>query len=161
MLLTQCYTNSSNTAWSADEHANPFLSRLSTTNVLLIVAVWPCVHSPSQRRAHLSYSPRGKRVEIGNHFKGNAIKTYKYNFFTFLPRNLYEQFKRVANLYFLCLLILQVTTHNQNNDPQDERSGLLSPYRDLFCDSDLTMRYIYLKNKVSFIDCMKSFVLHW
>jgi len=42
------------------------------------------------------------------YFKGNAIKTYKYNFFTFLPLNMYEQFKRAANLYFLCLLILQV-----------------------------------------------------
>uniref|UniRef100_A0A671QHB0 Phospholipid-transporting ATPase n=1 Tax=Sinocyclocheilus anshuiensis TaxID=1608454 RepID=A0A671QHB0_9TELE len=41
-------------------------------------------------------------------YSGNAIKTYKYNFFTFLPLNLYEQFKRVANLYFLCLLILQI-----------------------------------------------------
>uniref|UniRef100_A0A9J7YV43 Phospholipid-transporting ATPase n=1 Tax=Cyprinus carpio carpio TaxID=630221 RepID=A0A9J7YV43_CYPCA len=39
---------------------------------------------------------------------GNAIKTYKYNFLTFLPLNLYEQFKRAANLYFLCLLILQI-----------------------------------------------------
>uniref|UniRef100_A0A671PRU5 Phospholipid-transporting ATPase n=1 Tax=Sinocyclocheilus anshuiensis TaxID=1608454 RepID=A0A671PRU5_9TELE len=41
-------------------------------------------------------------------YSGNAIKTYKYNVFTFLPLNLYEQFKRVANLYFLCLLILQI-----------------------------------------------------
>uniref|UniRef100_A0A673FSE1 Phospholipid-transporting ATPase n=1 Tax=Sinocyclocheilus rhinocerous TaxID=307959 RepID=A0A673FSE1_9TELE len=41
-------------------------------------------------------------------YSGNAIKTYKYNFFTFLPLNLYEQFKRAANLYFLCLLILQI-----------------------------------------------------
>lgn len=40
--------------------------------------------------------------------QGNAIKTYKYNVFTFLPLNLYEQFKRAANLYFLALLILQV-----------------------------------------------------
>uniref|UniRef100_A0A9J8A2D4 Phospholipid-transporting ATPase n=1 Tax=Cyprinus carpio carpio TaxID=630221 RepID=A0A9J8A2D4_CYPCA len=40
--------------------------------------------------------------------QGNAIKTYKYNFLTFLPLNLYEQFKRAANLYFLCLLILQI-----------------------------------------------------
>uniref|UniRef100_A0A8C1P7U1 Phospholipid-transporting ATPase n=1 Tax=Cyprinus carpio TaxID=7962 RepID=A0A8C1P7U1_CYPCA len=41
-------------------------------------------------------------------FQGNAIKTYKYNVLTFLPLNLYEQFKRAANLYFLCLLILQI-----------------------------------------------------
>uniref|UniRef100_A0AAR2JQ77 Phospholipid-transporting ATPase n=1 Tax=Pygocentrus nattereri TaxID=42514 RepID=A0AAR2JQ77_PYGNA len=41
-------------------------------------------------------------------FQGNAIKTYKYNVLTFLPLNLYEQFKRAANLYFLALLILQI-----------------------------------------------------
>uniref|UniRef100_A0A3Q4GB69 Phospholipid-transporting ATPase n=1 Tax=Neolamprologus brichardi TaxID=32507 RepID=A0A3Q4GB69_NEOBR len=41
-------------------------------------------------------------------YSGNAIKTYKYNFLTFLPLNLYEQFKRVANIYFLVLLILQI-----------------------------------------------------
>uniref|UniRef100_A0A9J7XCJ8 Phospholipid-transporting ATPase n=1 Tax=Cyprinus carpio carpio TaxID=630221 RepID=A0A9J7XCJ8_CYPCA len=41
-------------------------------------------------------------------YSGNAIKTYKYNVLTFLPLNLYEQFKRAANLYFLCLLILQI-----------------------------------------------------
>uniref|UniRef100_A0A8C9XZ91 Phospholipid-transporting ATPase n=1 Tax=Sander lucioperca TaxID=283035 RepID=A0A8C9XZ91_SANLU len=41
-------------------------------------------------------------------YSGNAIKTYKYNVLTFLPLNLYEQFKRVANLYFLVLLILQI-----------------------------------------------------
>lgn len=41
-------------------------------------------------------------------YSGNAIRTYKYNAFTFLPLNLYEQFKRAANLYFLALLILQI-----------------------------------------------------
>lgn len=40
--------------------------------------------------------------------QGNAIKTYKYNALTFLPMNLFEQFKRAANFYFLVLLILQV-----------------------------------------------------
>uniref|UniRef100_A0A8C5HD07 Phospholipid-transporting ATPase n=1 Tax=Gouania willdenowi TaxID=441366 RepID=A0A8C5HD07_GOUWI len=39
---------------------------------------------------------------------GNAIRTYKYNVLTFIPLNLYEQFKRAANLYFLALLILQL-----------------------------------------------------
>ncbi|OCU02794.1 phospholipid-transporting ATPase ID [Xenopus laevis] len=38
----------------------------------------------------------------------NAIKTSKYNFFTFLPLNLFEQFQRVANAYFVFLLILQL-----------------------------------------------------
>ncbi|MED6233183.1 Phospholipid-transporting ATPase ID, partial [Ataeniobius toweri] len=38
----------------------------------------------------------------------NAIKTSKYNFFTFLPLNLFEQFQRIANAYFLVLLVLQV-----------------------------------------------------
>uniref|UniRef100_A0A8C3E4G8 Phospholipid-transporting ATPase n=1 Tax=Corvus moneduloides TaxID=1196302 RepID=A0A8C3E4G8_CORMO len=34
--------------------------------------------------------------------------TSKYNFFTFLPLNLFEQFQRIANAYFLFLLILQL-----------------------------------------------------
>uniref|UniRef100_A0A3B4DFA1 Phospholipid-transporting ATPase n=1 Tax=Pygocentrus nattereri TaxID=42514 RepID=A0A3B4DFA1_PYGNA len=38
----------------------------------------------------------------------NAIKTSKYNLLTFLPLNLFEQFQRIANAYFLCLLVLQV-----------------------------------------------------
>uniref|UniRef100_A0AAZ3SGV7 Phospholipid-transporting ATPase n=1 Tax=Oncorhynchus tshawytscha TaxID=74940 RepID=A0AAZ3SGV7_ONCTS len=41
-------------------------------------------------------------------YAGNGIKTYKYNALTFIPLNLLEQFKRVANLYFLALLILQI-----------------------------------------------------
>uniref|UniRef100_A0A8C4DQ70 Phospholipid-transporting ATPase n=1 Tax=Dicentrarchus labrax TaxID=13489 RepID=A0A8C4DQ70_DICLA len=40
--------------------------------------------------------------------KGNSIKTYKYNVLTFIPLNLFEQLRRVANLYFLALLILQI-----------------------------------------------------
>uniref|UniRef100_A0A8C3XJY0 Phospholipid-transporting ATPase n=1 Tax=Chelydra serpentina TaxID=8475 RepID=A0A8C3XJY0_CHESE len=38
----------------------------------------------------------------------NRIKTSKYNILTFLPVNLFEQFQRVANAYFLFLLILQL-----------------------------------------------------
>ena len=42
----------------------------------------------------------------------NAIKTSKYNPFTFLPLNLFEQFQRIANAYFLFLLVLQVRETN-------------------------------------------------
>ncbi|XP_028678352.2 probable phospholipid-transporting ATPase IM isoform X1 [Erpetoichthys calabaricus] len=41
-------------------------------------------------------------------YADNRIKTSKYNIFTFLPINLFEQFQRVANAYFLFLLILQL-----------------------------------------------------
>ncbi|XP_045399609.1 phospholipid-transporting ATPase IK [Lemur catta] len=40
-------------------------------------------------------------------YKTNVIHTAKYNFFSFLPRNLYEQFHSVSNLYFLLIIILQ------------------------------------------------------
>uniref|UniRef100_A0A5S6R3N5 Phospholipid-transporting ATPase n=1 Tax=Trichuris muris TaxID=70415 RepID=A0A5S6R3N5_TRIMR len=38
----------------------------------------------------------------------NFIRTSKYNMFTFLPKNLFEQFQRLANFYFLILMILQL-----------------------------------------------------
>ena len=39
----------------------------------------------------------------------NKITTSKYNIFTFVPKNLFEQFQRIANAYFLGLLIRQVS----------------------------------------------------
>ncbi|GAA5851367.1 hypothetical protein JCM9279_001119 [Rhodotorula babjevae] len=40
-------------------------------------------------------------------FSSNQVLTSKYNIVTFLPRNLLEQFRRVANIFFLVLVILQ------------------------------------------------------
>ncbi|XP_012500818.1 PREDICTED: phospholipid-transporting ATPase IK [Propithecus coquereli] len=40
-------------------------------------------------------------------YKTNVIRTAKYNFFSFLPWNLYEQFHHVSNVYFLLIIILQ------------------------------------------------------
>uniref|UniRef100_A0A2K5K7K6 Phospholipid-transporting ATPase n=1 Tax=Colobus angolensis palliatus TaxID=336983 RepID=A0A2K5K7K6_COLAP len=40
-------------------------------------------------------------------YKTNVIRTAKYNFFSFLPLNLYEQLHRVSSLYFLLIIILQ------------------------------------------------------
>ncbi|KAM4719177.1 phospholipid-transporting ATPase ID-like [Anableps anableps] len=45
---------------------------------------------------------------LSQQYAKNAIKSSKYNLFTFLPLNLFEQFSRLANAYFLFLLILQL-----------------------------------------------------
>ncbi|XP_013788073.1 phospholipid-transporting ATPase ID-like [Limulus polyphemus] len=56
-----------------------------------------------------------RKIYANNHaynepfnYANNYIKTSKYTILTFLPRNLFEQFQRLANFYFLCLLILQL-----------------------------------------------------
>ncbi|KAF9002486.1 hypothetical protein BDQ17DRAFT_1409499 [Cyathus striatus] len=38
----------------------------------------------------------------------NKVRTTKYTILTFIPKNLYEQFRRVANLFFLSLVIVQL-----------------------------------------------------
>lgn len=38
----------------------------------------------------------------------NRIKSTKYTLLTFLPLNLAEQFRRIANFYFLCMTIISI-----------------------------------------------------
>ena len=40
-------------------------------------------------------------------FVGNLVITSRYNIFTFIPLNLWIQFQRVANIYFLAIMIVQ------------------------------------------------------
>ncbi|KAM7165891.1 phospholipid-transporting ATPase ID-like isoform 1-T2 [Macrochelys suwanniensis] len=59
-----------------------------------------------EEERHLQANNRDFNLEF--EYANNSIKTSKYNFFTFLPLNLFEQFQRIANAYFLFLLILQL-----------------------------------------------------
>lgn len=43
------------------------------------------------------------------YYCSNSISTTKYNIITFLPKAIFEQFRRVANLYFLFAAILSLT----------------------------------------------------
>ena len=67
--------------------------------------VIPCTHtllsSSNLTRSH-DYQSQIKFQEHRN----NAIRTSKYTWLTFLPKNLFEQFYRFANFYFLCIVIL-------------------------------------------------------
>ncbi len=42
-------------------------------------------------------------------FKSNEIQTSKYNVVTFLPKNLFFQFMKFSNIYFLMMAMLEVT----------------------------------------------------
>ncbi|KAK8604466.1 hypothetical protein V6N13_099408 [Hibiscus sabdariffa] len=49
-------------------------------------------------------------LEAGiHHYSDNYVSTTKYNVATFLPKSLFEQFRRVANFYFLVTGILSFT----------------------------------------------------
>ena len=41
-------------------------------------------------------------------YKDNKVKTSKYTFLTFLPKNLLEQFSKLANVYFLLIAFMQM-----------------------------------------------------
>jgi len=49
----------------------------------------------------------GKEIHELKGFKNNKISTSKYSIISFLPKNLMEQFSRLANVYFLIIAIMQ------------------------------------------------------
>lgn len=57
-------------------------------------------------KSNLPYEGQEKGKQPNRHFPGNAIQTTKYTLFLFIPMNLFEQFHRLANLYFVGLAIL-------------------------------------------------------
>ena len=42
-------------------------------------------------------------------YPSNYVETTRYNILTFLPKNLWEQFHRVANVFFVFLMVLTLT----------------------------------------------------
>jgi phospholipid-translocating ATPase len=71
---------------------------------------------PAKRRnVYLNITPTSsqevdKRGEPLARYPRNKVRTSKYTVVTFLPRFLSEQFRRLANVYFLFLVLLQTST---------------------------------------------------
>ena len=55
--------------------------------------------------------------EVPYEYKSNRIKTSKYNFLTFVPKNLFEQFRRITNLYFLINNIINIFLPDPPTNP--------------------------------------------
>jgi hypothetical protein len=66
----------------------------------------------SRTAAHLDDD--AKRIITINHgpqqtkFITNRISTNKYSILSFLPKFLFEQFRKYSNIFFLCIAVLQV-----------------------------------------------------
>lgn len=61
--------------------------------------------------ANVLYEGAGEEEKKENpnarqHFADNEIRTTKYTLLSFLPRNLFEQFHRFANVYFVFIALL-------------------------------------------------------
>lgn len=82
-------------------------------------------------------------IHLSALLQNNAIKTSKYNFLTFLPLNLFEQFRRLANAYFLFLMILQVDI--SFSGAVMEVNIVLGIYVQLYPEKDLVQLREHLK----------------
>ncbi|KAL3381634.1 hypothetical protein AABB24_001646 [Solanum stoloniferum] len=60
----------------------------------------------SDEDSRIVYLSDPERTNEKFEFSGNSIRTAKYSIVSFLPRNLFEQFHRVAYIYFLVIAIL-------------------------------------------------------
>ena len=84
-----------------------------------LVPTGVCFSSTMKRNTSLKKMSLRKKTESTRHIKfndtqesdlsslSNSISTTKYNFLTFLPRYLYEQFRKYWNVYFLMIGLMQ------------------------------------------------------
>ncbi|KAF9524901.1 phospholipid-transporting ATPase 1 [Crepidotus variabilis] len=66
----------------------------------------------ARRNVHVNHPLSAMEIDHDGEPKAryvrNKVRTTKYTIITFIPKNLYEQFRRAANLFFLSLVILQL-----------------------------------------------------
>ena len=67
------------------------------------------IGQPGFSRVVFCNEPRRHKLKP-HKYPDNYVSTTKYNVVTFLPRSLFEQFLRVANLYFLLAAVLSLTS---------------------------------------------------
>ncbi|CAN6336564.1 unnamed protein product [Urochloa humidicola] len=69
-------------------------------------------HQPHQEdpaAAAVAEEQQQQQLAAAGGYSGNSISTTKYSVVTFLPKSLFEQFRRVANVYFLATACLAYT----------------------------------------------------
>eukprot|EP01031_Cornospumella_fuschlensis_P027238 gene27238-32907_t len=87
--------------------------------------------TPQHRVIHVFEEPDEDPVvakKIANQYPPNVIVSSRYNIFNFLPKSLLEQFRRLANVYFLVIgIIAAVGSTTAYYDTAVEPAGILAP----------------------------------
>lgn len=90
---------------SSSQHRRPSLNRTQTTVKLRKIG-------SDGRRVFVNLPlPKYNLTSKGqpaDKYASNKIRTSKYTIISFVPKNLFEQFRRPANLYFLAMAIIQM-----------------------------------------------------
>ncbi|KAK2994397.1 hypothetical protein RJ640_029512 [Escallonia rubra] len=88
---------------SRPDGGSPLVERIPSSRTIQLGRVQP------QAPGHRTVFCNDREANVNAKFKGNSISTTKYNILTFLPKGLFEQFRRVANSYFLMISLLSCT----------------------------------------------------
>jgi len=78
-----------------------------------------------ERKIQISHSSVQVEPDIVNLLhsgRPNVIHTTKYTWITWLPKSLYEQFHRIANIYFLIIAVIVCALSAIHESPKDWRS---------------------------------------
>ncbi|KAK3530348.1 hypothetical protein QTP86_024327, partial [Hemibagrus guttatus] len=85
----------------------------SSPSLYLICTGIPCAGEENWVDSRTVYigqkvPPPGTEAYILQRFPDNRIVSSKYTFWNFIPKNLFEQFRRIANFYFLIIFLVQL-----------------------------------------------------
>ncbi|XP_062573567.1 phospholipid-transporting ATPase IF-like [Saccostrea cucullata] len=76
---------------------------------------WDCLkrHVPTDRTIYVDNKPSPSEspdvaIHTHQHYPNNRVVSSKYTVWNFIPKNLFEQFRRIANFYFLCVGVIQL-----------------------------------------------------
>lgn len=81
---------------------NTLMTRLQS----LFRLCWSRDRIPKKRTVVPSFTDNQELSELLKTYKINKIKTTKYSFLSFLPKNLFEQLHRIGNVYFIFIAAL-------------------------------------------------------
>jgi len=71
----------------------------------------------SFRKVYSNSNPEGKVLNLLTAYSSNAVKTTKYTWYNFLLMNVYQQFHRLANFFFLFVALLTLIPGITNISP--------------------------------------------